>query len=154
MKNAVSMHVIYGLKKLKHVELDSVFREILPSPLDSIIHIHVHELEHHRQTSSWLITTGFVSYYRFTIRPLWAWLCLDAVIIFWEPVFLLSHWPTDLLSKYTYLINILIVTLHAFDGNIFAGFDALSLEDLTKGSLSFLADQSIFYKNRYINSHN
>jgi hypothetical protein len=38
------------------------------------------------------------------------------------------------------------VVLHALDGHIFAGLDALSLEDLREGALSFLANQAILYK--------
>ena len=56
MENTISMHVINRLNKLIHIILDSVLRQIMSLSLNCIIHVHIHQLENKRQTSSWLIT--------------------------------------------------------------------------------------------------
>ena len=44
------------------------------------------------------------------------------------------------MSGDTYLLNGVEMVLHALDGDVFARIDALSLEHLGEGSLSFLAE--------------
>lgn len=45
MENAVTMHVIYCFHELVHVVLDTLLGQVVPAPLDRIIHVHLHELE-------------------------------------------------------------------------------------------------------------
>jgi len=45
MKNSISMHVIQALHQLVHVVLNKCFRQMVMSPSDSFINVHIHELE-------------------------------------------------------------------------------------------------------------
>ena len=56
MKNAVPVHVVYRLKKLVHVILHSILRQIVSLTLDGVIHVHVHEFKDECESASWLIT--------------------------------------------------------------------------------------------------
>ena len=57
------------------------------------------------------------------------------------PGSLLSCLPEKTLDfdKVTYLVEVVIMILHALDRYIFASFDALRFQDLRKGALSLLA---------------
>lgn len=46
----------------------------------------------------------------------------------------------------SYLLNGVKVTFHAFDGDILASLDGLSLKHLGEGTLTLLGDQTIFYR--------
>ena len=58
MENTVAVHVIDGLKHLVHVELDPLFGQVVPAALDSLVHVHVHQLEHKSKSSSGLVAAG------------------------------------------------------------------------------------------------
>ena len=60
MENAVSMHVINRFNELVHVILDSIFWEITASTLDSVIHVHIHQLEDQGQSPCRLIVEHFI----------------------------------------------------------------------------------------------
>ena len=60
MENAVTVHVIDSLHQLVHVVLDAFFGQIVPAALDRIVHVHLHELEHERQTPSRLVVEHLV----------------------------------------------------------------------------------------------
>ena len=51
------------------------------------------------------------------------------------------------LINLTYLINIVKVSLHALDGNIFPCFNGLSFQYLRECALTLLAYQAILYRN-------
>ena len=43
-----------------------------------------------------------------------------------------------------YLVNVVKMSLHAFNSDAFVGFGGLGLKHLGEGSLSLLVDQSVF----------
>lgn len=45
MKDSIPVEVIYGLQKLVHVVFYAIFGQVVSPPLDSIIKVHVHQLE-------------------------------------------------------------------------------------------------------------
>lgn len=45
MEDTVTVHVIYSFHELVHVVLNTLLWEVVTSTLDSIIHIHLHQLE-------------------------------------------------------------------------------------------------------------
>ena len=55
MKDAISMHVIDRFDELVHVILDSAFWQVVTSTLDSVIHVHVHQLEYECESARWLV---------------------------------------------------------------------------------------------------
>jgi len=46
MENAVFMHVVDRLQHLVQVELDPLFRQMIPPSFDGFIHIHIHKLKY------------------------------------------------------------------------------------------------------------
>ena len=65
---------------------------------------------------------------------------VDGAIVTWRSFLCvdLNHW----LEK-TYLLNGLEMVLHAFNGNIFACFNALGLEDFRESAFTLFAYQSV-----------
>lgn len=86
--------------------------------LDSIIHIHVHELEDEGKSTRRLIIEDFVE--------------LDYLWVRAEPTQRLN------LSQIINLLDCVEMVLHALDGNVLARFDTLSLEHLREGTFTFL----------------
>ena len=55
MKNAVAVHVVYGLQHLVHVVLDSLLGKVVTTSLYRLIHVHVHELKDQSQSTCGLV---------------------------------------------------------------------------------------------------
>ena len=48
---AIPVHVIDSFKHLIHIVFDASFRQVMPSALDSLIHVHVHQLKDKSQAT-------------------------------------------------------------------------------------------------------
>ncbi len=55
MKNAIAMHVIYGLEQLKDVKLHFLWVQVVLTPLNMLIKIAVHEFKYKGKSSGWFI---------------------------------------------------------------------------------------------------
>ena len=62
VEDAVSVHVVNGLHQLVHVVLDALFRQVVPPALDSVVHVHLHELEDESKSACWLIVENLVEF--------------------------------------------------------------------------------------------
>lgn len=60
MENALLVHVVDGLQNLVHVVLHPVFWQVVLPPLYRFVHVHVHQFEHQRQSTRWLIVNYFM----------------------------------------------------------------------------------------------
>lgn len=60
VENTVTVHVIDCFHKLVHVVLDALFRQVVATAFDGIVHVHFHELEYEGQTSGRLIVKNLV----------------------------------------------------------------------------------------------
>ena len=60
MKDTVTVHVIDSFHELVHVVLNALLWQVMTSTFNGIIHIHLHQLENKRQSSSGLIVKDFV----------------------------------------------------------------------------------------------
>ena len=52
---SIPVHVVNSFKHLVHVIFDASLRQVMTSTLDSLIHIHVHQLKDESQTTRWFI---------------------------------------------------------------------------------------------------
>ena len=52
---SIPVHVVNSFQHLIHVVFDAPFRQVMPPTLDSLIHIHVHQLKDKSQTTRWFI---------------------------------------------------------------------------------------------------
>ena len=68
MEDTVTMHVIYRLHQLVHVIFDALLRKIMTTPLDGIIHVHLHELENEGKSSCRLIIEDLVELDNLRVR--------------------------------------------------------------------------------------
>ena len=98
MEYSVSMHVLNGLDKLVHVMLDALFRQVVRPPLNSFVHILLHELEDEGQPSRRLVIQDLNQLYNVRVR-------------------IQSLQRLDL-SQIVNLINAIKMAFHAFDSNI------------------------------------
>ena len=62
MKDTVTVHVIDSFHELVHVVLDAFLWEVVTSTFNGIIHIHLHQLENKRQSSSGLIIEDLIEF--------------------------------------------------------------------------------------------
>jgi len=68
VEDAVSVHVVNRFDKLVHIVLNSVLRQVMPFAFDSIVHVHVHQLEHEGQSAGRLIVENLVKLYYLGMR--------------------------------------------------------------------------------------
>lgn len=60
MEDAISVHMVDGLKQLVHIILDSIFRQIVSFAFNCIVHVHVHQLKYKCKTTGGLIVENFI----------------------------------------------------------------------------------------------
>lgn len=55
MENAIPMHVLDGLEQFVHVVLDALLGHVVAATFDSVVEVHVHELEDESEATSRLV---------------------------------------------------------------------------------------------------
>ena len=60
MENAVTVHVVYRLHQLVHVVLHALLGQVVPSSLDRVVHVHLHQLENEGESTSRLVVEHLV----------------------------------------------------------------------------------------------
>ena len=60
MENTVTMHVVYRLHQLVHVVLHALLGQVVPSSLDCVVHVHLHQLKNEGESTSRLVVEHFV----------------------------------------------------------------------------------------------
>ena len=48
---SISVHMVNSFQYLVHVVFDALFRQVMPPALDSLIHVHVHQLKDKSQST-------------------------------------------------------------------------------------------------------
>lgn len=59
VEDAEFVHVVDGLEQLLHLVFDARLRELVASPADGLLHVHVHEFEDQRQAACGLVLQYF-----------------------------------------------------------------------------------------------
>jgi hypothetical protein len=57
-------------------------------------------------------------------------------------------------AKCAYLIDVVEVSFHALDGDIFTRFNRLCLEHLRESALALLTYQTVLYRGRWVSNEN
>lgn len=68
VEDAVSVHVVNRFDKLVHVVLHSVLRQVVPFAFDSVVHVHIHQLENQGQSAGWFVVENLVKLYYLGMR--------------------------------------------------------------------------------------
>ncbi|KAL3917804.1 MAG: hypothetical protein SGPRY_006260, partial [Prymnesium sp.] len=55
MEDAVTVHVVHRFEQLVHVALDPSFGQVVSSPADELVDVHVHQLEDQSEPAGRLV---------------------------------------------------------------------------------------------------
>ena len=125
MEDAVAVHVVHRLGELIHVNLDSVFGNIMSAPANELIDIHVHELKDECESSRRLVIEHFQEFDDVAVR---------------------RESPQRLdFAEVVHLVERIEMVFHAFYGDVFPVFDALRLEHLREGAFALFRDEAVLY---------